>query len=277
LISALVRQAIGSYAMKLARRVVGQGEPSDVSLGRLEALFLEEIGEPLLPCALNGERAIHDELIRRIGAGDLAIFQMASSPSADLGAPRIRVPSWYKLWIDLQRVMMLELMNQAVDIERQEMAKRPALWNAHYARLEGLNRNEPGKYLLALTIKMFPALSGGAYSSLQYQCELRATAILLAAERHRRKHGKWPASIADIDRSILPSEPLDPFSGNSFHMARRDGQLLIYSVGPNRNDEYGAYDGALWLRGSNDDVGAGLWDVHLRRQPPSPDDDPLPQ
>ena len=42
LISQLVRIAIGRTATIAARRVLGQGEPSDASLARLQALILDE-------------------------------------------------------------------------------------------------------------------------------------------------------------------------------------------------------------------------------------------
>jgi hypothetical protein len=93
--------------------------------------------------------------------------------------------------------------------------------------------------------------------------------MLLAAERHRRKHGDWPESIDAIDKDILPNPPADPFTGKSSRMERRDGQLLVYSVGPNLKDEHGAYDVRKWAKGvTDDDVGACAWDVPLRRQPP---------
>ena len=46
LISQLVRIAIGTVAMKSTRRVLGQGEPSDAALARLQALVLDELAQP---------------------------------------------------------------------------------------------------------------------------------------------------------------------------------------------------------------------------------------
>ncbi len=85
--------------------------------------------------------------------------------------------------------------------------------------------------------------------------------------RQRRKTGKWPASIKEIDAAILPEAPLDPFNGEPFRLEHRDGQLLVYSVGLNRTDEHGNYDPRRWLRGGPDDIGVRAWDLHLRRQP----------
>jgi len=274
LISALIRQARSEIALKSTRRVVGQGEPSDESLGRLQALFLAEMAEPLMLHGLRGERAMMDEVIRRLGAGELTISQMAGFSPLSPDAPRAGIPSWYKLWFDLQRVAMLELMNEAVAIARRPAAARPPLWEAWQANVERVKRSWHGKYTSTLPLLLAPAVSAFSRADLQYQGELGATAILLAAERHRRKTGEWPSSIAAIDRSILPSEPIDPFSGESFRLARHDGQLFIYSIGPNRKDENGTYDQKLWVNGSRDDFGASLWDVRLRRQPPSPKDRP---
>jgi hypothetical protein len=100
-----------------------------------------------------------------------------------------------------------------------------------------------------------------------YQGELGATAVLLAAERQRRKSGVWPASIAAIDAEILPAPPVDPFSGQAFRMEHSDGQIVIYSVGPNGKDEHGAFDPKRWQSGGPDDVGAVAWDVELRGRP----------
>jgi hypothetical protein len=99
-------------------------------------------------------------------------------------------------------------------------------------------------------------------------------APLLAAEHHRRKAGDQPPSIAAIDRIILPIAPVDPFSGRSFRMERRDGELFNDSIGPNREDEPGAYDPKKWMKGGLDDAGASVWDVPMRRRPARPIDAP---
>ena len=43
--------------MKSARRVLGQGEPSDAALARLQALVLDEWHQPLLLQGMKAERA----------------------------------------------------------------------------------------------------------------------------------------------------------------------------------------------------------------------------
>ena len=78
---------------------------------------------------------------------------------------------------------------------------------------------------------------------------------MIAVERQRRRTGKWPASVKAIDPSILPKPPLDPFSGEPFHLEYRNGGLVIYSIGPNGRDEHGAFDPKRNLSGGPDDMG----------------------
>ena len=277
LVSALVRLSSGEVAMKFARRVICCGEPSDASLGRLQAQFLEEMAAPMMLHAVRGERAVLDDMIRRLGTGELTLGQMADGLPVDPDAPRAESLPGTSYGSTFNKQPALELMNEAVAIEKQDAAARPALWRANEADYQWRSRQVWGKYIAMLAFKFCPSVYSVAVGASRYQCDLGATAILLAAERHRRKTGDWPPSISGIDRSILPAEPVDPYSGGSFRMARRDGQLFVYSIGPNHKDENGTYDRELSMKGIGDDFGASLWDVSLRRQPHSPEDEPAAQ
>ena len=276
-ISQIVRVAIGLVAMQSTRRVLGQGEPSDAALARLQSLILDELTEPLLLYGLRGERATLTELIRRLGTGEVPISALREGgPPFDPSGPRGTIAPWGKLWFDHQRAVALEWMNDAVAMARRPVAERPALWDAWQANITGVKQSRLEIYAKALPFLLMAALPSSSGAHYRYHCELGATAVLLAAERHRRKAGDWPASIAAIDRSILPSAPVDPFSGRSLRMERRAGQLFIYSIGPNREDEHGAYDPKKWMKDGPDDAGASAWDVPLRRRPARPVNAPAP-
>lgn len=267
-ISQLVRQAIDSVAMNSVRRVLGQGEPSEAALARMQDLIVDEMHQPLTFYAMRGERAILYELIRRVGKGEIPISALSGQVTKQATNPgRNAIAPWGKLWFDQQRAVGLEWMNEAVAIARQPVAARAPLWAAWEARNEKTRRSRLGVFGAMLPLLMAPAISTVDRSYARIHGELGSAAILVAAERHRRKSGDWPASIAAIDPRIMPTAPVDPYSGQPYHMERRDGQLLIYSVGPNHKDEHGAYDLKKWARGGPDDVGAGGWDVPLRRQP----------
>jgi hypothetical protein len=158
-----------------------------------------------------------------------------------------------------------------VKIERQPLEERPSLWKKWHARFN-LKPNSMKFGLTLIPLKVLPDIYSAAGSACHYRADLGATAILLAAERHRQKTGKWPESIAAIDRGILPNAPDDPYSGQPFHFERRAGELLIYSVGENLKDEHGERDPAVarrQVRGP-DDVTARGRDVSRRRKPPPP-------
>jgi hypothetical protein len=264
-ISQLVRYAIGLTALKSTRRVLSQGEPSDAALARLQALVLDELAQPLLLYGVRGERAILVELIRRVGDGELSISELGASKSA-AEHPWVTIGPWGKLWFDHQRAVALEWLNDAVAIARQPVAARPPLWAAFEARIHRTYESRFGKYAALLPVLLMPALTSASQADSRYQGELAAAAILIAAERQRRATGRWPDSVTAIDPGILPKPPADPFSGREFHLEHREGQLLIYSVGPNLKDEHGAYEPKQWYKAGPDDVGTGGWDVERRRQ-----------
>jgi hypothetical protein len=268
LISQLVRVAIGLVAMQSAGRALGQGEPSDAALARLQSLILDEIGQPLLIHALRGERAVSAEVIRRVEAGGLPFSALADFRStSDPDGPRTTKLPLMKLLAENQRALALEWMNAAVAVERRPVAERLRLWQAWQAEVDRVRLSRFGKYTATMPILMSPAVSSSHQAHARYRCTLGATAILLAAERHRRKAGDWPAAIDAIDEAILADAPIDPYSGRAFRMERRDGRLFIYSIGPNGRDEHGTYDPRKWMKGTtDDDAGAVGWDLPLRRR-----------
>jgi hypothetical protein len=266
LVSGLVRAAIGEVAMTSARRVLAQGEPSDATLAKLQAVVLDELAQPLLLQGLRGERAVLDEIIRRIRDAEIPIAALSETASTNELVPP--VAPWGKLSFDNQRAVGLEWMNELVAIAQQPPFKRPPLMKAWEAEVDRVLKSPHGKFVATLPLLMSPAMAAASGAQSRYQAELGATAILLAAERHRRKTGTWPASIAAIDSVFLANPPVDPFTGEPYRLERRDGQLLIYSLGPNLKDEHGAYEPKRLRQGGPDDFGTGAWDVPLRRRPP---------
>jgi hypothetical protein len=276
LISQLVRFAIDRVAMDATRRVLGQGEPSDRALGRLQALISDEFGQPLLLHGSRGERAALVEMIRRVRDGELPLSALSSEPRphSPFGIEG-RITPWGQLMYDNQMALALEWWNQAVDIASRPTAEHPALWLVWQAEVDRVRRTRHGPFMASLPVLATPAILSGSSAYSRCQAELGATIILLAAERHRRRSGTWPASIEQIDAEILPSPPFDPFSGQPYRMEHRDGRLFIYSIGPNRQDEHGAYDPKQSAKGRLDDFGAIGWDVDRRRQP-APEGDAEP-
>jgi hypothetical protein len=270
-IAQLVRIAEGDVGLKAGRRTLGQREASDAALARLQALVLDELAQPVMLHGLKGDRATLTEIIRRIRDGEMPISALSEGgPPFDPDAPPTPLASWGRLMFDNQQAVALEWTNSMVDIIRQPDPKRPPLVTAWQAEFDRVRRGKLAPWTATLPMLMIPAFSVLVTAESRYHCLLGSMAILLAAERHRLKAGDWPGSIAAIDPGILAVAPVDPFTGQAFRMERRDGQLLIYSVGPNQKDEHGTVDPTRWMKDGPDDYGTGAWDVTFRRRSPGP-------
>lgn len=277
IVSQLARIGIGDAALKSARRVLGQSEPSEAALARLQALLLDESRQPLFLHGIKGERGILFEITRRLRDGELTSDGLSGDAEAGPDSPRAMISPWARLMFDSQLAVGLEWMNEAVSIARKPPAGHAPLWEAWNATIAKVGRNRYARPGAIMPLAFAPATSISDWSLSRGQTEMRATAILLAAERHRLKAGKWPASVEEIDKEILPEPPADQFTGAPFRMEYRDGELLVYSLGPNQEDDGGEFDRRAWRDGGPDDVGGSLWDVGLRQQPPAdpemPEDD----
>ncbi len=259
LISQLVRIAIGEQALQSARRVLAQGEVSDDALTRLQTDVATELTAVRLLGGLKAERAVNFEVMRRICEGELPFTAPLAAPSpgwqtlnlSDLQAP---ISSFGKLYLDNDRAALLEWLNEAVAIARRPPPARASRWRAWDASVFK-QRSRIGDVNTTLPIALLHPLSAAGAADSQFDSELRATQILLAAERQRLKTGIWPASVAAIHREILSVAPTDVFSGHEFRMEHRDGQLDVYSIGPNGKDEHGAFDPKTHLEGGPDDFG----------------------
>jgi hypothetical protein len=282
-LSQIVRIAAGTESLKATRRVLGQGEPSDGALARAQELLLNELEEPLALYALRGDRAIYVEVARRLAEGQVTMQELSEDLSKfDPKRPRDRLTPWFKLYLDRQQAVMLQWMNDANKIEHEPSATRAARWSDFQGRFN-VPQNSIKFWLTLLPLKVFPALRAMAAAAAQLRADSGATAILIAAERHRKKTGKWPEAIAAIDPSILPKPPADPYTGEAFRMERRDGEFLIYSVGSNQRDDHGEFDKERRYKGGPDDITARGWDVPRRGRPapeevgtPEPDDESPP-
>jgi hypothetical protein len=267
LISGLVRVAIGNVALTSARRVLAQGEPSDATLAKLQDVVLDELAQPILLQGVRGERAALDELIRRIRDAEISIESLADNRKPNEPIPP--VSPWGKLSFDNQRALSLEWMNELEAFVKLRPMMRPPRFRAWEAEIIRVAKSRFERHVSTIPMLMMPAINAAEQAQSRYQSELGAMAILLAAERHRRKTGDWPASIAAIDPAFLAPPPVDPFTDEPYRLERRDGQFLVHSIGPNLKDEHGAYEPRKLMQGGPDDFGTGAWDLPLRRRPPA--------
>jgi hypothetical protein len=252
-IAMLVRVACRSVAIRRLERILAQGEPAEADLDRLQKVLEEEEAVPILLHAFRGERAGGDLLMQsmesgRIGAGAFA----GGGPPVD--TLQMLLPGGMRH----QRTAVLTLNNRIVEIAKLPPEKQ----HAEAERLEGETATMP-----ILARLLGPAQIRVARASLRGQAEARVAIAMLAAERFRQKHQRWPERLAELTPDFLTQVPSDPFDGQPLRLLRTDDGIVIYSIGPDAQDD----GGKLSVReDKGTDRGIRLWDPKQRRQPAKP-------
>jgi hypothetical protein len=148
---------------------------------------------------------------------------------------------------------------RAIMQKYQEMSGKA---EPHQSKLEteaveaAFQTRSPGMH----TSLLVPAV-GDAFRWQAQQLSLRrAAAVLLAATRQRLESGTAPATIADLAAKPAPPTIDDPFAaGELLRMKQAENALLVYSVGPDGEDDGGpvtpSADATTNVVEGNDDVG----------------------
>ena len=102
---------------------------------------------------------------------------------------------------------------------------------------------------------------------LHYQASLRCCRTALAAERYRLAKNRWPDDLAALSPEFLREVPLDPYDGAPLRYRHTADGVVIYSVGPDGEDNNGTIDDQN-PTSKGTDIGFRLYDPSRRRQPP---------
>jgi hypothetical protein len=139
-----------------------------------------------------------------------------------------------------------ELMSlKASDLERPYW-ERPQT-SAYAAELERLNstpslrkRFSPLLAILNLTSNTPMQRETDDYGMLTIS-DRDAALVAIALELYHRREGKWPARLEQLVPGLLPRVPVDQFDGKPLRYLLIEGRPSVYSVGPNRRDDGGAF------------------------------------
>jgi ABC-type transport system involved in multi-copper enzyme maturation permease subunit len=101
-----------------------------------------------------------------------------------------------------------------------------------------------------------------------YQVKRRCMVAALAVERYRQSNGDWPNSLNELVPTYLEAVPKDPFTDQAIRYARHSDSVVIYSLGPDGQDDNGNIDiGIQDYPTAGQDLGYRLWNPSKRRQP----------
>src|SRR5262249_21205492 len=140
------------------------------------------------------------------------------------------------------------------DTRLVEIAKRPP--EQHLAALEELDADLDGHPALAWSIKGV----GKRVRDLVYgQAALRCGVVLLALDRYRLAHGRWPADLGALVPDFLLVGYTDPVDGQPLRYRVLADGVVVYSVGQNRQDDGGAVRETTGNLVNQPDIGFRLW------------------
>lgn len=84
-----------------------------------------------------------------------------------------------------------------------------------------------------------PSFSRSAELAATADAQRRLVTLTIAMWRYRLAEGSFPSDLGQLVPHYVFEVPTDPFSGESIKMARTDDGIIIYSVGPDLNDDGG--------------------------------------
>jgi hypothetical protein len=262
-ISQLVRRACVQVALRSIERTLAQGEPSGPVLAELQRQLEQEAEPPVLLLALRSERASMNSALEAFKAGKV------NYQSYGMKLPLL-LPSPAMTLVDAAKARAAHAAYLRYLTELVEIGKLPP--QEQKARLAKLKKPD------VVLPQLLEALGGGNDTKIvdifqRQEALLHAAVTALATERYRRDKGHWPEALTDLIPDFLVQVPIDPYNGGPLRYRRLEDGVVVYSVGPDGQDD----GGKIVRRGnppSGADIGFRLWDGGHRRQPAPPATEP---
>jgi hypothetical protein len=244
----LVRTGVDYIAVETAERVLGQGQVGDDNLVVLQRCFEEESAEPLLLIGMRGERALQHRFMFAILDGRTTIDGSEITPAERRGELREMRPTAPQL---------LELTTLAVEAAKG----KPDDWKAAFAKVD---RHSDGMKPYAAL--MSPTWTKFAVSQQRRVASLSCAAVAVAVERYRIAKGGWPETLEQVVKAgLLKAVPRDPFDARPLRMIKRNGGVVVYSVGQDETDDGGNLD-RLRMTEPGVDIGFELFAPDRRKR-----------
>ncbi len=257
LISMLVRIAIVAIARTEVQRVLGQGVAADADLASLQRVFEREAAWRGLPQAMRGERAVVHGTLEAIERGEVSLDELAGSRGRKSGtwsatSERDRVR--------LQHPRALQLMTREIEVARLPLPERGLAQQEFTREVKSATAGDDVIRLL------LPSLNKVEEAERRHHGRVRTAVAMVAAERYRLKHNRWPANIEELVGMANAEVLTDPCDGRALRLRREQDGLVIWSVGIDGIDNGGVYDPTVVI--GKDEV-VRLWDGAHRRRPPT--------
>jgi hypothetical protein len=270
-ISQLIRIAEDSMAINTLERVLARGEASEAALAKVQDRLALETDVPFALIAFRGERAAFFDMVDKLAAGRIQIPARSGGGANSGKRPRVLFPH-SRAYFRYNQALGLGLLTRTVEIAKLPLAEQRPHWKA-WDKLMMKGADGWRMYAGAIGYRMMPALNSFYASHIRLVGMLNVAQVMIAMERFRLANGRWPESVAEIPKTILPETPIDPFSKHPVRINRVPDGWVVYCVGSDRKDNGGNLDPKFRTDRQGTDWGYRLWDVASRRLPPPPSDE----
>ncbi len=228
LINQLVRMAIIRRTLKTMRTLCRTSPPSDGIRAALDEQLVQLEDVTPLVKAMDGERLLFGEWFYTRSVGELGavLGEIGSSEATARWVMnvyrRLARPVFH-----LDHALYLRTLHQFT-----EGLHRPLLTRDEASLAE---RVEQCPRVYVLFRHLVPALERIRVLHIQSLAELRLTRQGMGLLQHRQGHGTFPETLAPL----LSEAVADPFTGEPMHYRRQSSGFLLYSLGPDREDNGG--------------------------------------
>jgi len=262
LVCGLVGQATDTLALQALAAILPRLTPADRPLLD-DAALVDFVGTPVrFDRHFLGEEAfglatMADLADGREGLSFLTMIAAGGGPMAPekvLGAPLTLLFRCFLLPADLAsyRSYMHRHQQLASSLSHGEGDRFAAA--KHEA--EAIDKDLKARRAGIFTSLLAPALSSVSRSQLKSQAHHGAAEVLVAATRARLATGSLPDTAKALVPDVLPALPRDPFTADRPLVSKRaDGSWIVYSVGPDGEDDGGPLPPGAEAVSGNDDIG----------------------
>jgi hypothetical protein len=230
LIASLVAFAAEGQAFNTFQYVLDQGTLDNGSLDAGPATV-----------AVSYQNALHRSMRMETAFG-MSMFTMAD-PSAAFTAAAVPGPRGYVI-SDAAAPYRVFLWDKDVQAYLRWMRRYEQLSSQpYYEHVQEWRKpaQEPGSKRMGgpLATIFVPSFSRSAELAAVADAQRRLVTMTLAMWRYRLTEESFPSDPAQLAPHYCFKPPTDPFTGQSMKMAKTDNGIVVYSVGPDLNDDRG--------------------------------------
>jgi hypothetical protein len=243
IISQLVRIACQEIALSTLERFLTRRSLGPDQLADLSRMLSTDRDDAALRRGWIGERCFGLDIFH-MPSGKLRAFM--NDPTQSGGTDQ----EWSGLvgdWairlsghMDRDELFFLECTDsyiRAIDVPCPERLQLSQSVSSKIARVRVYRKGEPWPFIMSGIL--LPALGKVCEKVAAHSGRCKAATVSIALEAYRRQNGRLPDSLQVLAPTWIDQIPADPFDGQLLRYMRTSNGYIIYSVGPDKDDNGG--------------------------------------